>query len=132
MNRNCDACYRLVSDGVLRKIVATVSQSDFDVTTSLMIIEVIETACYLGAALSASIARRIYGMREKTFINKMFLWYFAVDAIMGTLNTFLLFRVQRFVFKLQKLNYILMKRVCVCACATSCYLIIEHMSVEPK
>ena len=26
----------------------------------------------------------------------MFLWYFAVDAIMGTLNTFLLFRLERF------------------------------------
>ena len=94
--------------------------------------ELTETACYLGASLSASIAKKIYGMHEKTFINKMFLWYFAVDAIMGSLNTFLLFRVQRFVFKLQKLNYILMKRLCVCACATSCYLIIEYMSVEPK
>ena len=35
-------------------------------------------------------------MPDKTFINKMFLWYFAVDAIMGTLNTFLLFRLQGF------------------------------------
>ena len=58
--------------------------------------EMVETACYLGASLSALMARRIYRMHEKTFINKMFLWYFAVDAIMGTLNTFLLFRVQRF------------------------------------
>ena len=58
--------------------------------------EVVETACYLGATLSALIAHRIYGMHDKTFINKMFLLYFAVDAIIGTLNTFLLFRVQRF------------------------------------
>ena len=63
----------------------------------LEIMEAAETACYLGASLSASIAQKIYGMHEKTFINKMFLWYFAVDAIMGTLNTFLLFRLQRFV-----------------------------------
>ena len=57
--------------------------------------EVTETACYLGASLSALIAQRIVVMPDKTFINKMFLWYFAVDAIMGTLNTFLLFQVQR-------------------------------------
>ena len=105
---------------MLRKTVATVSQSNFDFTTSLMIMEVVETACYLGASLSASIAHRIYGMREKTFINKMFLWYFAVDAIMGTLNTFLLFRVQRFVLKLQQL-----KKAVVFVChVMSCYLII--------
>ena len=48
--------------------------------------EAAETACYV-----ALMARRIYGMHDKTFINKMFLWYFATDAIMGTLNTFLLF-----------------------------------------
>ena len=61
-----------------------------------------ETACYLGASLSALIAYRIYGMPDKTFINKMFLLYFAVDAILGTLNTFLLFRLQRFgrIFKI--------------------------------
>ena len=58
--------------------------------------EIAETACYLGASLSASISKRIFEMRDKTFINKIFLWYFAVDAIMGTLNTFLLFRLQRF------------------------------------
>ena len=71
--------------------------SDLDCTTIFMIMEVAETACYFGASLSALIAQRIFRMYEKTFINKMFLWYFAVDAIMGTLNTFSLFRVQRFV-----------------------------------
>ena len=78
---------------------ATVSQSQsaFDCSSNLIIMEVAETACYAGASLSALIAQRIFGMRDKTFINKMFLWYFAVDAIMGTLNTFLLFRVQRLV-----------------------------------
>ena len=58
-------------------------------------LELAETACYLGASLSASIARRIYGMRDKTFINKMFLWYFVLDAIMGALNTYLLFGLKR-------------------------------------
>ena len=57
--------------------------------------EIAETACYLGASMSALIARRLFVMRDKTFINKMFLWYFAVDAIMGTLYTFLLFRLER-------------------------------------
>ena len=65
-----------------------------------------ETACYLGASLSALIAYRIYGMPDKTFINKMFLLYFAVDAILGTLNTFLLFRLQRFgrIYKIIKIS----------------------------
>ena len=58
--------------------------------------EIAETACYLGASLSASIARRIFGMRDKTFINQIFLWYFILDAIMGALNTYTLFRLQRF------------------------------------
>ena len=57
--------------------------------------EVTEAACYLGASLSALISHRILRMSEKTFINKMFLVYFTVDAIMGTVNTFLLFRVKR-------------------------------------
>ncbi len=73
-------------------IQSLISQSNL--TTEMM--QVAETACYLGASLSALIAHRIVVMPDKTFINKMFLWYFAVDAIMGTLITFLLFRVQRF------------------------------------
>ena len=56
--------------------------------------EVAEASCYLGGVISALMAKRIFGMHEKTFINKIFLCYFTVDAIMGTLNTFLLFRLQ--------------------------------------
>ena len=77
--------------------VAPVSQSVFDCTANLMIKEGAETACYIGAILSTLMAYRIFRMPDKTFINKMFLWYFTVDAIMGTLYTFLLFRVQGFV-----------------------------------
>ena len=55
--------------------------------------EVAEAACYFGASMSVLIAKRLYGIKEKTFINKLFLVYFTVDAIMGTLYTFLLFRV---------------------------------------
>ena len=83
--------------------------------SNLKIMEVAETACYLGASLSALMAHRIYRMHDKTFINKMFLFYFAVDAIMGTLNTFLLFRVQRFVRiyinnqKIKNLVYLIFK-----------------------
>ena len=80
----------LISQFNLTRYIGLVASSD------LAIMEVAETACYLGAALSALIAQRIVVMPDKTFINKMFLWYFAVDAIMGTLNTFLLFHVQRF------------------------------------
>ena len=65
---------------------------------NLMIKEGAETACYIGAILSALIAYRIFRMYDKTYINKMFLWYFTVDAFMGTLLTFLLFRVQGLVF----------------------------------
>ena len=56
--------------------------------------EVTEAACYLGGSISALVAKIIFGMHEKTFINKIFLWYFTVDAVMGTLNTFLLFMLQ--------------------------------------
>ena len=77
---------------------ASVSQSDCDSRANLMIKEGAETACYIGAMLSALMAYRLFRMHDKTFINKMFLWYFTVDAIMGTLFTFLLFRVQGLVF----------------------------------
>ena len=56
--------------------------------------EVTEAACYFDGSISALLAKRIFEMHEKTFINKIFLWHFTVDAIMGTLNTFLLFRLQ--------------------------------------
>ena len=59
----------------------------------IKIMEVAEAACYFGASMSVLIAKRLYGIKEKTFINKLFLVYFTVDAIMGTLYTFLLFRV---------------------------------------
>ena len=85
------------SEVLWNTVVITVSQSDFDWSTILMIMEVAETACYFGASLSALIAQRIFRMQEKTFINKILLWYFAVDAIMGSLNTFLLFKLNRFV-----------------------------------
>ena len=91
-----DFHYELVSNKMLSNTVP-VSQSDSDYTAKLMIKEGAETACYIGAMLSALMAYRINRMPDKTFINKMFFWYFTVDAIMGTLITFLLFRVQGFV-----------------------------------
>ena len=33
--------------------------------------EVAEAACYFGASMSALIAKRLYAMKEKTFINKI-------------------------------------------------------------
>ena len=56
--------------------------------------EVAKACCYLGASLSGLIAHKLNGMPDKSFLNKMFLFYFAVDCIMGTLNTFLLFNVK--------------------------------------
>ena len=83
-------------NALLQSLISQSNLNTLVASSDLEMMEVAETACYLGASLSALIAQRIVVMPDKTFINKMFLWYFAVDAIMGTLITFLLFRVQRF------------------------------------
>ena len=59
-----------------------------------LVMEVAKACCYLGASLSGLIAHKLNGMPDKSFLNKMFLFYFAVDCIMGTLNTSLLFNVK--------------------------------------
>ena len=47
-----------------------------------------EMSCHIGTALSALIARNIFRMDEKSFISHMFLFYFTVDSIMGSIENF--------------------------------------------
>ena len=52
-----------------------------------------EFGCYLGSILSAVIAAKLFRMENLTWINQMFLVYFIIDAIMGTLETFFSFKL---------------------------------------
>ena len=54
-----------------------------------------ELGCYSGAVLSAVIAWRLFTMRSLTFINKMYLLYFTIDAAFGFLEAFYLFKLKR-------------------------------------
>ena len=54
-----------------------------------------ELGCYCGAALSALIARRLLQMEQLTFINRILLLYFAIDAVMGLLETYFSFKLYR-------------------------------------
>ena len=45
--------------------------------------EVAEAACYLGGAISALMAKRMFRMHEKTFINKIFSCYFTVIELLS-------------------------------------------------
>ena len=57
--------------------------------------EMLEVVSYLGSVFSALIARNTSRIKNKSFINKMFLFYFATDFIMGTIETFYLFKLKR-------------------------------------
>ena len=54
-----------------------------------------ELGCYCGAALSALIARRLLLMDQLTFINRILLLYFTIDAVMGLLETYFSFKLYR-------------------------------------
>ena len=54
-----------------------------------------ELLCYSGNLLSGMIARNIYRMKHKTFINKIFLAYFSIDCVIGIINPFFLFKLFR-------------------------------------
>ena len=58
-------------------------------------IETLEALCYLGALSSVLIAKNILRMPNKSFILKFFAAYFIIDSIMGTSDTFLLFKLKR-------------------------------------
>ena len=52
-----------------------------------------ELGCYCGVALSALIARRLLQMEQLTFINRILFLYFAIDAVMGLLETYFSFKL---------------------------------------
>ena len=52
-----------------------------------------ELGCYCGVALSALIARRLLLMEQLTFINRILLLYFTIDAVMGVLETYFSFKL---------------------------------------
>ena len=52
-----------------------------------------EFGCYCGVALSALIARRLLLMEQLTFINRILLLYFTIDAVMGVLETYFSFKL---------------------------------------
>ena len=54
-----------------------------------------EFFCYLGPGLSAIIANKIRKMKEKTFITKMFLLHFIIDSLMGSIETYCLFKLKK-------------------------------------
>ena len=55
-----------------------------------------EYCCYTSSALSALVAYRLLRMgnfRNLTFINLMFVVYYAVDAILGFIEAYFLFKL---------------------------------------
>ena len=56
--------------------------------------EILKVAAYFGAGLSAIIARKTLIMKNRSFINNMFLFYFTADFIMGTIETYQLFQLK--------------------------------------
>ena len=55
----------------------------------------LEMLSYSGNMLSAMIAFNIWRLQEKTYINRMFLVYFAIDCLIGTLEPYFLFKLQK-------------------------------------
>ena len=60
-----------------------------------VLVSLTELGCYCGAALSALIARRLLLMEQLTFINRILLLYFTIDAVMGLLETYFSFKLYR-------------------------------------
>ena len=62
--------------------------------TSLLIY-VLETLCLSGNVLSGIVAFNVWRIEEKTYINKMFLVYFAIDCVIGATDPYFLFKLFR-------------------------------------
>ena len=58
-----------------------------------ILVSLTELGCYCGVALSALIARRLLLMEQLTFINRILLLYFTIDAVMGVLETYFSFKL---------------------------------------
>ena len=54
-----------------------------------------ELGCYIGAGLSAVIAWKLLRMEILTWTNKMFLLYMTLDVILGSVETYLFFKLYR-------------------------------------
>ena len=55
----------------------------------------LEMLCYSGNILSGIIAFNIWRMQEKTHINRLFLVYFAIDCLIGILEPYFLFKIEK-------------------------------------
>ena len=62
--------------------------------TSLLT-SVLEMLCLSGNVLSGIIAFNVWRIQEKTFINKMFFVYFAIDCVIGATDPYFLFKLFR-------------------------------------
>ena len=62
--------------------------------TSLLT-SVLEMLCMSGNVLSGIIAFNVWRIQEKTFINKMFFLYFAIDCVIGATDPYFLFKLIR-------------------------------------
>ena len=54
-----------------------------------------EFLCYFGASLSMHLAWKLWRMESLTYFNKLCLLYFFLDSILGTLETYFLFKLYR-------------------------------------
>ena len=54
-----------------------------------------ELGCYVGVGLSAVIAWKLLRMENLTWTNKMFLLYMTLDVILGSVETYLFFKLYR-------------------------------------
>ena len=62
--------------------------------TSLLT-SVLEMLCLSGNVLSGIIAFNVWRIQEKSFINKMFFVYFAIDCVIGATDPYFLFKLFR-------------------------------------
>ena len=59
------------------------------------LVNIAEVLCFLGLTLSAQIAYRLGKIEKLTFFNKMFFLYFLLDFFIGSIESYLLFKVYR-------------------------------------
>ena len=52
-----------------------------------------ELGCYLGVLVSLIIVFNLMKMKKLSFINKMFLVFFMIDALLGSLEIYFLFNL---------------------------------------
>ena len=62
--------------------------------TSVLIF-VLEMLCYSGNIVSGIIASKMWRIKEKTLINKMFLVYFTIDCSIGAIDPYFLFKLYK-------------------------------------